>query len=159
MMKKALLSSLVLSATLLSPFTNASTPPPAVQAGVTSAELMQRAAVQWVSVDSIRDSLKGMPPMAVGFDIDDTVLYSTPGFVKGKAEFSPGSNDYLNNPSFWAKMNGGWDEFSVPKRVAKELIKMHRERGDTIYFVTARPYSKGEKVTEIIQKKFHITNM
>ncbi len=27
--------------------------------------------------------------MAVGFDIDDTVLFSSPGFYRGKLEFSP----------------------------------------------------------------------
>ena len=157
-MKKTLIASAALTLALVAPFSNASTQP-AEQTGVTSAELMNRAAVHWVSVDSIRESLKDMPPMAVGFDIDDTVLYSSPGFVKGKAEFSPDSNDYLENPEFWTKMNSGWDEFSVPKRVAKELIKMHQERGDTIYFVTARPHTKGEKVTEIIQKTFDIKNM
>ncbi|WP_263081775.1 acid phosphatase AphA [Endozoicomonas sp. Mp262] len=158
-MKKALISSLALSFALVSPFTIASTQASSTQTGVTSAEVMQRAAVHWVSVDSIRESLKDVPPMAVGFDIDDTVLYSSPGFVRGKTEFSPDNNDYLENTEFWAKMNTGWDEFSIPKRVAKELIKMHQERGDTIYFVTARPYTKGEKVTEIIQKAFDIKNM
>ncbi len=135
------------------------TPTQAAPAGVTSAEIMQRAPVHWVSLDNIRESLKGLPPMAVGFDIDDTVLYSSPGFVRGQTEFSPGSNDYLENPEFWKKMNSGWDEFSVPKRVARELIKMHQERGDTIYFVTARPHTEGEKVTEVLQKAFGIKNM
>ncbi len=32
--------------------------------------------------------------MAVGFDIDDTVLFSSPGFWRGKT-FSPESEDYL----------------------------------------------------------------
>ncbi len=53
--------------------------------------------------------------MAVGFDIDDTVLFSSPGFWRGKT-FSPESEDYLKNPVFWEKMNNGWDEFSIPKR-------------------------------------------
>ena len=160
-MKKTLLSSVALTLALVSPFSSAnSSEPQTIQtAGVTSAELMSRAAVHWVSVDSIRESLKDVPSMAVGFDIDDTVLYSSPGFVRGKTEFSPNSNDYLNNPEFWQKMNSGWDKFSIPKKVARELIKMHQERGDTIYFVTARPYTEGEKVTEIIEKTFGIRDM
>ncbi|CDL36704.1 NMN phosphatase; Class B acid phosphatase precursor [Citrobacter freundii] len=32
----------------------------------------------------IENSLTGRPPMAVGFDIDDTVLFSSPGFWRGK---------------------------------------------------------------------------
>ena len=55
--------------------------------------------------------------MAVGFDIDDTVLF--PVRVSGAEKtFSPESEDYLKNPVFWGKMNNGWDEFSIPKEVA-----------------------------------------
>ncbi len=56
--------------------------------------------------------------MAVGVDIDDTVLFFSPGFWRGKKTFSPESEDYLKNPVFWEKMNNGWDEFSIPKEVA-----------------------------------------
>ena len=59
--------------------------------------------------------------MAVGFDIDDTVLFSSPGFWRGKKTYSPDSEDYLKNPAFWEKMNNGWDEFSIPKEVARQL--------------------------------------
>ncbi|WP_363046383.1 HAD family acid phosphatase, partial [Listeria monocytogenes] len=71
--------------------------------------------------------------MAVGFDIDDTVLFSSPGFWRGKKTYSPDSDDYLKNPAFWEKMNNGWDEFSIPKEVARQLIDMHVRRGDSIY--------------------------
>ena len=158
-MNKVLISSFALSLALISPVSSAGDQQAETQPGVTSAELTQRAMINWTSVDKIRESLEGVAPMSVGFDIDDTVLYSSPGFVKGKAEFSPDSFEYLENPEFWKKMNGGWDEFSVPKRAAAELIKMHQDRGDTIYFVTARPKTDGEKVTSIIQEKFNIKNM
>lgn len=40
--------------------------------------------------------------MAVGFDIDDTVLF--PARASGAAKtFSPESEDYLKNPVFWEK--------------------------------------------------------
>ncbi|STU80136.1 acid phosphatase/phosphotransferase [Klebsiella pneumoniae] len=29
-------------------------------------------------------------------------------------------------------MNNGWDEFSMPKEVARQLIAMHVKRGDSI---------------------------
>jgi acid phosphatase (class B) len=39
--------------------------------------------IHWVSVDQIEKSLEGKPPMTVGFDIDDTVLFSSPCFFYG----------------------------------------------------------------------------
>ncbi len=54
-----------------------------------------RQAVHWVSVEKIEKSLRNQPPMAVRFDIDDTVLFSSPGFYWGKLEYSPNNNSYL----------------------------------------------------------------
>ncbi len=39
-------------------------------------------------------------------------------------------------------MNNGWDEFSMPKEVARQLIAMHVKRGDSIWFVTGRSQTK-----------------
>ena len=62
--------------------------------------------------------------MAVGFDIDDTLLFSSPGLSR-QAGVLPNGESYLKNPAFWEKMSNGWDAFSVPKEVAKALIAMH----------------------------------
>lgn len=124
--------------------------------GVNVAQLAQQSPVHWVSVAQIENSLQGRPPLAVGFDIDDTVLFSSPGFYRGQLEFSPGKQDYLKNPKFWEKMNNGWDEFSMPKDVAKSLIAMHLKRGDSIYFVTGRSETKTETVTKTLQNDFLI---
>lgn len=105
---------------------------------------------------AIENSLLGRPPMAVGFDIDDTVLFSSPGFWRGQKTFSPGSEDYLKNPQFWEKMNNGWDEFSMPKEVARQLIAMHVKRGDSIWFVTGRSQTKTETVSKTLQDDFLI---
>ncbi len=102
----------------------ASSPSP-LNPGTNVAKLAEQAPIHWVSVAQIENSLAGRPPMAVGFDIDDTVLFSSPGFWRGKKTFSPESEDYLKNPVFWEKMNNGWDEFSIPKEVARQLIDMH----------------------------------
>ncbi|WP_348253863.1 HAD family acid phosphatase, partial [Salmonella enterica] len=75
-------------------------------------------------------------------DIHDTVLFSSPGFWRGKKTSPPDSDDYLKNPAFWEKMNYGWDEFSIPKEVARQLIDLHVRRGDSIYFVTGRSQTK-----------------
>jgi acid phosphatase (class B) len=124
--------------------------------GVNVAQLAQQSPVHWVSVAQIENSLVGRPPIAVGFDIDDTVLFSSPGFYRGQKEFSPGKEDYLKNPQFWEKMNNGWDDFSMPKEVAKQLIDMHLKRGDSIYFVTGRSQTKTETVTKTLQDDFQI---
>lgn len=88
-------------------------------------------------------------------------FFSSPGFWRGKKTFSPESEDYLKNPVFWEKMNNGWDEFSIPKEVARQLIDMHVRRGDAIFFVTGRSPTKTETVSKTLADNFHIpaTNM
>ncbi|VDZ05866.1 acid phosphatase/phosphotransferase [Escherichia coli] len=129
----------------------ASSPSP-LNLGTNVARLAEQAPIHWVSVAQIENSLAGRPPMAVGFDIDDTVLFSSPGFWRGKKTFSPESEDYLKNPVFWEKMNNGWDEFSIPKEVARQLIDMHVRRGDAIFFVTGRSPTKQKR----FQKRWRI---
>ncbi len=65
----------------------ASTPQP-LWVGTNVAQLAEQAPIHWVSVAQIENSLLGRPPMAVGFDIDDTVLFSSPVSGAGKT-FSP----------------------------------------------------------------------
>ncbi|MDN6115277.1 MAG: acid phosphatase AphA, partial [Enterobacterales bacterium] len=69
-----------------------------LNAGVTVAQLAHQAPIHWVSVTQIENSLQGIPPIAVGFDIDDTVLFSSPGFYRGQKEFSPQDQSYLKDP-------------------------------------------------------------
>ncbi|WLI75331.1 acid phosphatase AphA [Kosakonia sp. H02] len=133
----------------------ASAPGP-VSDGTNVAKLAEQAPIHWVSVAQIERSLLERPPMAVGFDIDDTVLFSSPGFWRGKKTWSPDSDDYLHNPAFWEKMNNGWDEFSIPKEVARQLIAMHVKRGDTLFFITGRSPTKTETVTKTLQDDFLI---
>ncbi len=124
--------------------------------GTNVIKLAEQAPVHWVSVAQIENSLVERPPMAVGFDIDDTVLFSSPGFWRGKKTWSPDSDDYLHNPAFWEKMNNGWDAFSIPKEVARQLIAMHVKRGDSIFFITGRSQTKTETVTKTLQDDFLI---
>lgn len=134
---------------------HASVPSP-LYPGTNVAKLAEQAPIHWVSVAQIENSLQGRSPMAVGFDIDDTVLFSSPGFWRGKELYSPQSEEYLHNPAFWEKMNNGWDEFSIPKEVARTLIAMHVKRGDAIYFVTGRSQTKTETVSKTLQDDFQI---
>lgn len=136
-------------------FAHASTPTP-LYSGTNVAKLAEQVPIHWVSVAQIENSLQGRPPMAVGFDIDDTVLFSSPGFWRGKKTFSPDSEEYLKNPAFWEKMNNGWDAFSVPKEVGRALIGMHVRRGDSIWFVTGRSQTRTESVSKTLQDDFSI---
>ena len=118
----------------------ASAPTP-LYTGTTAAILAEQAPIHWVSVAQIENSLMGRPPMAVW---------------RGKKMYSPDSEAYLKNPEFWEKMNNGWDEFSIPKEVARALIAMHVKRGDSIYFVTGRSETKTETVSKTLQDDFLI---
>ncbi|MBD1227860.1 acid phosphatase AphA [Xenorhabdus griffiniae] len=129
-----------------------------VESGVNSTDLPLCHTVHWVSVRQIEKSLEGKPPIAVGFDIDDTVIFSSPGFYRGKIEYSPNDESYLKNQQFWEKMNNEWNKFSMPKKIGIELIKMHKKRGDDIYFITGRTETKIESITKQIQKMMHISD-
>ncbi|MEG1210447.1 MAG: acid phosphatase AphA [Leclercia sp.] len=133
----------------------ASSPTP-LYTGTTAAKLAEQSPIHWVSVAQIENSLMGRPPMSVGFDIDDTVLFSSPGFWRGKKTWSPESEEYLKNPAFWQQMNNGWDEFSIPKEVARALIAVHLKRGDRIWFITGRSPTKTESVSKTLQDDFLI---
>ena len=123
--------------------------------GATTDQLAHHDAIHWVDVGQIEKSLEGKPPMTVGFDIDDTVLFSSPCFFYGQQKYSPGKFDYLKNQAFWDDINTNCDmNYSIPKDVAAKLIAMHTKRGDTIYFITGRTQSKGERLTETIKRDF-----
>ncbi len=61
----------------------ASSPSP-LNPGTNVARLAEQAPIHWVSVAQIENSLAGRPPMAVGFDIDDTVFF--PARASGAAK-------------------------------------------------------------------------
>lgn len=129
--------------------------------GVTTSEILATAPVHWVSIDQIAASLEGQPPMAVGFDVDDTVLYSSPCFYYGKMKYSPTSEDYLKMDAFWTDIHtNNCDQYSIPKDVARKLIDLHTARGDEIYFITGRTRGTGgETLTAAIKKAFNIEKM
>jgi acid phosphatase (class B) len=115
--------------------------------------------IKWITHEDIAKSLKNQPPINVGFDIDDTVLFSTPAYHYGKQKYSPYSNEYLNMEEFWNELNNGLDNFSLPKKCARRLINLHKKRGDSIYFITARKPTKTETVTELLSQTFGLENI
>ncbi|NTU53340.1 MAG: acid phosphatase AphA [Chlorobiaceae bacterium] len=119
--------------------------------------------IHYVTVEKIRDSLPAQQVVA-GFDIDDTVLFSSPGFYYGQfnQDGPGGSNKYGSSPLksavFWNDMNGQFDNFSIPKKSGRALIEMHKQRGDKIVFISARDSSKVNIVPKIITQCFGIQN-
>ncbi|MGF1863277.1 acid phosphatase AphA [Photobacterium profundum] len=135
---------------------------PGTETGYSSIDVMQKGEsvpLNWISVEGIKASLADKPPMAVGFDIDDTVLFSSPGFNRGQQVFSPNGYSYLQSQKFWDKMNCSWEAFSLPKTIGQKLITMHQERGDDIYFITGRTGSDCEITTQYLKDTFGIANM
>ncbi|NTW51697.1 MAG: acid phosphatase AphA [Chlorobiaceae bacterium] len=130
---------------------------------VTVTACSPRPAVRYVTVSEIKASLPATPVIA-GFDIDDTVLFSTPGFYYGLANLDgpDGKNKYGSNPlgskSFWNDMNGQFDNFSLPKASGRALIEMHSSRGDKIVFITARDSSQVSILPKILAQSFMLSN-
>lgn len=147
----------LISCLLFSSLSFAATDTGELKAGATLSELTEQYPVHWVSVEQVIQGLKSAP-LNVGFDIDDTLLYSSPGFFHGKQKYSPESDDYLNKQEFWNEVSGGWDRFAIPKKSAIKLIKYHMGRGDNIYFITGRPAPDNgkEDVTATLRDYFKI---
>jgi acid phosphatase (class B) len=114
--------------------------------------------VRWITFEELTQSLESQPPMNVGFDVDDTVLFSSPGYYYGQQKYSPGDRSFVDRPEFWQEMNNGLDKFSIPKDIARKLIQFHKERGDTIYFITARAPTETETVTALLAQTFDLKN-
>ncbi|GAB4591293.1 acid phosphatase AphA [Edwardsiella tarda] len=160
MLKKSLISfALVAAGLMCSATTFAQSQPEGSEQGATLTQLTQQYPIHWISIEQIAESLHGKAPISVGFDIDDTLLFSSPVFFHGKQKFSPDSNAYLKNTDFWnAASSSGWDRFSLPKASGRALLAMHLQRGDHVYFITGRPMptSGKEDLTKILQDDFHI---
>ncbi len=139
---------------------------PYTHEGFYSTEKTQKA-VHFVSVDQIKESLKGQGPINVSFDIDDTLLHSSGYFRYGQDYFqipgdSRGKISYLYNQKFWDYVAEMGDEHSIPKQSAADLIKMHLERGDKVFFITGRTkHSKDQnytstKLSKTLQRFFNL---
>ncbi len=167
-MKKsfALLSIALLCTACTSTPATAKTKVPYTHDGFYSTAPTQKA-VHFVSVESIKKSLEGKPPMVVSFDVDDTSVFASQyfhyGFNFGKAHgWGSTPKEVLHNQGFWDYVAEQAEKHSIPKKSAKALMKMHLERGDKIVFITGRTGHsklKNGTVTEsakVLQKYFDL---
>ncbi len=122
--------------------------------------------LRFISFKKLKNSLPANS-IAVGLDVDDTVLFSSPGFMYrvNNIDGKGGQNKYgktlsaqLKNKQFWKDMNFKFDQFSMPKKIAYKIIALHKKRGDKIYFITARPPSKKERLSIILAKHFKLSH-
>jgi acid phosphatase (class B) len=91
-------------------------------------------------------------PIVVGFDVDDTLVFSAPAFNALQPQYDPAvirPRDYQQlTPAqrakyheFWDRLNDDFDDRSTPKAIGKRLLDLHRRRGDTIYIISKRQSS------------------
>jgi acid phosphatase (class B) len=114
--------------------------------------------IRWVTFEDVTLSLQNQPAMNVGFDVDDTVLFSSPAYYYGQQTYSPGSTEYLSDPEFQMELNNGLDRFSIPKEIARKLIAFHKAHGDNIFFITGRDPTETETLTGLLAKTFDLDN-
>ncbi len=129
-----------------------------ILACLSCSQAIQEDQIRWVTFEDISISLQNQPAMNVGFDIDDTVLFSSPAYYYGQQKYSPGSKDYLSNPEFQMELNNGLDSFSIPKEIARKLIAFHKDRGDNLFFITGRNPTETETLTGLLAKTFDLEN-
>lgn len=118
---------------------------------------------RWVSLDDLHKSLPPAPTV-VGFDIDDTLLFTSPGFnlvLNGKD--TGGVNPYgadrravIANRKTWEDLHTVHDAYALPKEIGKKLLDLHQKRGDKIYLITARIDIKGELLEQRVRRIFGV---
>jgi len=111
----------ILAASAVSTF--ASNKEPYTEQGTNAREMTEQKPIHWISVEQLKKELEGKAPINVSFDIDDTVLFSSPCFYHGQEKYSPGKNDYLKNQDFWNEVNAGCDQYSIPKQKTPGIIE------------------------------------
>jgi acid phosphatase (class B) len=129
--------------------------------------------VRFITLSELQKSLPPAPVIAV-FDIDDTTLFTSGGFQWGAKHYGTAivsagvsmreedlktDEDKRKFREFWSKMNNELDEYSVPKWIARELIELHKKRGDKIYFVTKRINTGSEHLTALLKEWFALPNL
>lgn len=147
--------------------------PTPISVGTTTAVADPLPAPQWITLHQLERSLPAAP-INVVFDVDDTALFTSAAFQWGTRQYgkeivSAGvsvreedlktEEDKQKYREFWTKLNNELDQYSVPKWIAAELIKLHKGRGDRIHFVTKRIFTGNEQLTSLLKEYFDLTDI
>jgi acid phosphatase (class B) len=113
-----------------------------------------------ITLAELESSVTPLRPSTVVFDIDDTTLYTGLAFLFAQGYFEErDAGRFREDRAFWTMINDSLDaRFSKPKRIAHELIAFHRQRGDTIVFVTSRFPSEpaSDRTSALLQRLFDL---
>jgi len=87
----------------------------------------------------------------VGFDVDDTLLFSTPAFDKAnKSDYSGYSQEW------WVIVNKSDEGNSIVKKVTENILNGHKRKGDEIFVISARNEAGGDVLRGFLNKTFGI---
>ncbi|MEW6556132.1 MAG: HAD family acid phosphatase [Elusimicrobiota bacterium] len=87
----------------------------------------------------------------VGFDCDDTLLFSTPAFeIANKSEYSEYSDEW------WAIVNKSDEGNSIVKKVTEKILNEHKQKCDEIFVITSREDFEGDILRDFLNKTFGI---
>lgn len=92
----------------------------------------------WMSVWGLIFSLVTIGRLRVGFDYDDTLVFSTPAFNKA---FKSGAQPF--SPDFWTVVNESYD-LEEPKLMTNVMAWVFRVFGFRITVLTSRPPDGGD---------------
>lgn len=99
----------------------------------------------------VPSGLRGEDVEKVGFDVDDTLLFSSPSFNKGfQSDAEPFSRE------FWRTVNAHDAEVSCIKPKVYDIVKNYQERGAEIYAITAREPYNGARLAEFLETAYGI---
>lgn len=88
---------------------------------------------------------------AAGFDLDDTLLFSSPAFNKG---FNNAEEPF--SAEFWRIVNSSDEGNSCVKPTMVDLLERHRDAGHEIYIITARERYNSDVLKDYASDKFDI---
>jgi len=87
----------------------------------------------------------------VGFDVDDTLLFSSPAFKKAYE-----SEEFEYSDEWWAIVNKSDEGNSIVKKVAEKILNEHKAKGDQIFAITARDGTGGDVLRGFLNRTFGI---
>lgn len=103
--------------------------------------------------------------LVVGFDVDDTLLFSAPAFNAIEAEYDPDvirprdvatltPQQRAKFHEFWNRLNLELDERSVVKSTARRLLQLHIDRGDDVWLITKRQGIEPKPAEDVVTKRY-----
>lgn len=122
-----------------------------------------------ISVDQLARTLPKRR-IVVGFDVDDTLVFSAPAFNALQPKFDPDvirPKDYAkltpaqqgDYHAFWNELNERADDASLPKKIGQRLLDLHVARKDDIYVVSRRQATEppSDASQRRLERMFHVT--